>query len=162
VVAVTSSGSVSWWLVVLPAFTGLLGAAIVALYQGRRQHQQWKNDERLSIYSDALDLLFEFDTACLTAERADEGDWHAAVVGLFESWERLRTKSARVVMIGPSAVANMFLDAGTSARKITEHVEEFKTKTQVVDGAWKPLLTEFQGGITNFILSATKHLKTEN
>jgi hypothetical protein len=52
-----------WWLVVLPALTGLLGAGLVAWWQGRRGVDRWRRDTRLKAFAEFLTAHHEIERA---------------------------------------------------------------------------------------------------
>jgi hypothetical protein len=53
----------AWWLVVLPASTGLLGAGLGAWWQGRVSRDHWRRDARIEAYSELLARHHAFEIA---------------------------------------------------------------------------------------------------
>ena len=51
-----------WWLLVIPAAAGLLGALIVAVFQSLWSDRKWRKDIRLKSYSDFIKRVVEFDS----------------------------------------------------------------------------------------------------
>ena len=51
----------AWYWIVLPAFTGLLGAGLVAWWQGRQGIDRWRRERRIAAYSDFISAHHAFE-----------------------------------------------------------------------------------------------------
>jgi hypothetical protein len=106
-------GGTAWWLIVLPAFTGLAGALIVAAYQGRASRQAWKNDARLRAYSEFIERVFEFDRTfddlfnAVEDEILKRGGYSQLIpefIALEKAVNRIALARAAVIVVGPQSL----------------------------------------------------------
>jgi len=105
----------AWWLVVLPALTGLAGAGLVAWWQGVQGRDHWRRDARIKAYSDLLARHHAFERAL--AEFARGTDWGddqlaAQLIQLAEKMHEVAAAISMIEIVGPPAVLKIAQQLG--------------------------------------------------
>jgi hypothetical protein len=154
-----------WWIVVLPALTsGLLGAALVAWWQGRLGMDRWRRDTRLRAFTDFLTAHHEFERALIEfyASRSHPPGPRTFefASSLSERFNDVRSAASMIELVGPASPVG-------AANKCLESVQDSVTGAAAIRAALDKndrtghdaTLNRLRDDRASFTLSATSALK---
>ena len=157
------SESTPWWLVVLPAFTGLAGAWLVAIYQHRGGNKKWKKDARLLAYTNLISLS-QSSSQMVVDLLANLPE--ATAIGLSAKFSSVSNAVTVVGMVGPASMVGYAQAILNVTEKIWDEVSEpsklMAAQIAYVGSKKYPLSPRLSNAIDTFTLNARAALGSES
>jgi hypothetical protein len=149
-----------WWLLVVPAAAGLLGALIVAVFQDRSSDRKWRKDARLRSYSDFIKCVIQFDSIvddlllCASATNTTP-----EYRNLMDQTNRVSAAGISVMMVGPERVTPSVHAISECVSTVYKHLAEDSNRQTAVRTQKLGIEPDFETKITAFEKLAMNVLK---